>query len=109
MSAAVAAILEGMPEPRDLRMHQHDGRCVITAGSRVLFDYAAGDVVMRLFASAMLAADPVASGVYYVDDHFVPYTGRSRPRRAGTTSGAGPGGAARTPMSPRTTGGRCAS
>ena len=23
----------------------------------------------------MLAADPVASGVYYVDDHFVPYTG----------------------------------
>ena len=23
----------------------------------------------------MLAADPVTSGVYYVDDHFVPYTG----------------------------------
>ena len=31
--------------------------------------------LQRLFASAMLAADPVASGVYYVDDHFVPYTG----------------------------------
>ena len=28
--------------------------------------------VQRLFASAMLAADPVLSGVYYVDDHFVP-------------------------------------
>jgi hypothetical protein len=27
------------------------------------------------FASAMLAADPVLSGVYYVDDHFVPYAG----------------------------------
>ena len=27
------------------------------------------------FASAMLAADPVTSGVYYVDDHFVPCTG----------------------------------
>ena len=27
------------------------------------------------FASAMLAAAPVTSGVYYVDDHFVPYTG----------------------------------
>ena len=27
------------------------------------------------FAPAMLAADPVTSGVYYVDDHFVPYTG----------------------------------
>ena len=31
--------------------------------------------LQQLFASAMLAADPVASGVYYVDDHFVPYTG----------------------------------
>ena len=54
MSAAVAAILEGMPEPRDLRMHEHDGRCVITAGSVVLFDYAAGDVVMRNIALAVL-------------------------------------------------------
>jgi transposase len=54
MSAAVAAILEGMPEPRDLRMHQHDGRCVITAGRVVLFEYAAGDVVMRNIALAAL-------------------------------------------------------
>jgi hypothetical protein len=52
--AAVAAILEGMPEPRDLRMHEHDGRCVITAGTVVLFDYAAGDVVMRNIALAVL-------------------------------------------------------
>ena len=54
MPAAVAAILEGMPEPSDLRMHEHDGRCVITAGSTVLFDYAAGDVVMRNIALAAL-------------------------------------------------------
>jgi hypothetical protein len=54
MSAAVAAILEGMPEPRDLRMREHDGRCVITAGSVVLFDYAAGDIVMRNIALAVL-------------------------------------------------------
>jgi len=54
MSAAVAAILEGMPEPRDLRMHEHDGRCVITAGAVVLFDYAAGDIVMRNIALAAL-------------------------------------------------------
>ena len=54
MSAAVAAILEGMPEARDLRMHEHDGRCVITAGTVVLFDYAAGDVVMRNIALAAL-------------------------------------------------------
>src|ERR1039457_1693552 len=54
MSAAVAAILEGMPDPRDLRMHEHDGRCVITAGRVVLFEYAAGDVVMRNIALAAL-------------------------------------------------------
>ena len=54
MSAAVAAILEGMPEPRDLRMREHAGRCVITAGTVVLFDYAAGDVVMRNIALATL-------------------------------------------------------
>jgi hypothetical protein len=35
-------------------MHQHDGRCVITAGAVVLFDYAAGDVVMRNVALAVL-------------------------------------------------------
>ena len=54
MSAAVAAILEGMPEPRDLRMHEADGRCVITAGSVVLFDYDAGDIAMRNMALAAL-------------------------------------------------------
>jgi hypothetical protein len=31
--------------------------------------------LQSMFASAMLAAEPVTSGVYYVDDHFVPYTG----------------------------------
>ena len=31
--------------------------------------------LQALFARAMLAADPVTSGVYYVDDHFVPYAG----------------------------------
>ncbi len=54
MSAAVAAILEGMPEPRDLRMHRAGGRCVITAGSVVLFDYEAGDTAMRNMALAAL-------------------------------------------------------
>ena len=31
--------------------------------------------LQSMFASAMLAADPVTCGVYYVDDHFAPYTG----------------------------------
>ncbi len=31
--------------------------------------------LQAMFARAMLEADPVTSGVYYVDDHFVPYAG----------------------------------
>ena len=31
--------------------------------------------VQQMFAAAMMAADLVVSGMYYVDDHFVPYTG----------------------------------
>ncbi len=31
--------------------------------------------LQAMFAQAMLEADPVTSGVYYVDDHFIPYTG----------------------------------
>src|ERR1035441_6388065 len=31
--------------------------------------------LQQMLAAAMLAADPVTSGVYYIDDHFVPYTG----------------------------------
>ena len=54
MSAAVAAILEGMPEPGDLRMHQVDGRCVITAGSVVLFDFDEADIGMRNLALVSL-------------------------------------------------------
>ena len=43
------------------------------------------------FAAAMLAAAPVLSGVYYVDDHFVPYTG-AKPVAQGLEQQAGPGG-----------------
>jgi hypothetical protein len=31
--------------------------------------------LQAMFATAMLAAAPVTSGVYYIDDHFVPYAG----------------------------------
>jgi hypothetical protein len=54
MSAAVAAILVGMPEPSDLRLHQADGRVLISAGRVVLFDYAAGDAMMRDIAITVL-------------------------------------------------------
>src|ERR1017187_9477507 len=54
MSAVVAAILGGMPEPSDLRLHTVNGRCVITAGPVVLFDYDGADTVMRNFAISAL-------------------------------------------------------
>jgi hypothetical protein len=54
MSAAVAAILEGMPEPGDLRMHHVSGRCVITCGAVTLFDYDAADIGMRNLALVTL-------------------------------------------------------
>src|SRR5271154_4936406 len=43
-----------MPEPRDLRIHQAAGRCVITAGSAVLAEYGAGDILMRNMALVTL-------------------------------------------------------
>jgi hypothetical protein len=52
MSVAVSVIPEGMPGPRELRMREHDGRCVITAGPVVLLEYAAGDVVTGNIAPA---------------------------------------------------------
>jgi hypothetical protein len=54
MSAAVAAILGDMPDPSDLRLHKVNGRCVITAGPVVLFDYDGADVVMRNLAISAL-------------------------------------------------------
>src|SRR5258708_40000173 len=54
MRAAVAAMLEGMPEPRDLRLHRPGGRCVIGVGGTVLFDYDAADTLMRNMAISAL-------------------------------------------------------
>jgi hypothetical protein len=54
MRAAVAAMLEGMPEPRDLRLDRLGGRCVIAVGGAVLFDYDAADTLMRNMAISAL-------------------------------------------------------
>ena len=65
--------------------------------------------VQRLFASAMLAADPVLSGVYYVDDHFVPYA-RAKPVAKGWNNKRGKAEKGLpTPTSPPMTAARCAS
>jgi Transposase DDE domain len=54
MSPAAAAILEGMPDPRDLRRAEYDGSTWIFAGSTVLFCYPGGDAPMRNVAVAVL-------------------------------------------------------
>lgn len=43
-----------MSEPSGLRLHRTGGRCVITVGSVVLFDYDEADVVMRKLAISVL-------------------------------------------------------
>jgi hypothetical protein len=54
MSAAAAAILDGMPDARDLHLLDSGGQTVIFAGSRQLFRYPAGDTAMRNIAVAAL-------------------------------------------------------
>ena len=54
MTPAAAAILEGMPDPRDLRRAEHDGMMFICAGSALLACYPSGDAGMRNVAVAVL-------------------------------------------------------
>jgi hypothetical protein len=67
LAAAEAGPLAGLAALPDLR--------TIRPRLAAIADGTDPVAVQRLFASAMLAADPVLSGVYYVDDHFVPYAG----------------------------------
>ena len=54
MTPAAAAILEGMPDPRDLHRAEHDGVTFICAGSALLACYPSGDAGMRNVAVAVL-------------------------------------------------------
>ena len=47
MSAAVALMLEGMPSPWDLHLHQAAGRVVVLVGSTVVAEYGGSDLAMR--------------------------------------------------------------
>jgi hypothetical protein len=67
LAAAEAGPLAGLSRLPDLR--------TLRPGLAAIADRADPLRLQRMFASAMLAAGPVTSGVYYVDDHFVPYTG----------------------------------
>ena len=67
LAAAEAGPLAGLPRLPGLR--------TLRPALATIADRADPLQMQRMFATAMLAADPVVSGVYYVDDHFVPYTG----------------------------------
>jgi len=53
MTPAAAAILEGVPDPRDLRCAD-DGVTYVSAGSALLCCYLSGDAGMRNLAVAVL-------------------------------------------------------
>jgi hypothetical protein len=67
LTAACAGPLAGLAVLPDLR--------TLRPRLAAIADRADPLALQAMFASAMLAADPVTSGVYYVDDHFVPYAG----------------------------------
>ena len=67
LTAAAAGPLAGLAALPDLR--------TLRPKLAAIADRTDPVALQRLFASALLAADPVVSGVYYVDDHFVPYAG----------------------------------
>ena len=50
MRAAMRAMLENMPDPSDLHVERHEGRCWVMVGPAVLAEYAEADTVMRNFA-----------------------------------------------------------
>src|SRR5450755_1863984 len=54
MSGAAAAILDGMPDARDLHRLDSGGQTSVFAGSRQLFRYAEGDKAMRNVAVSVL-------------------------------------------------------
>ena len=67
LAAAEAGPLAGLSRLPGLR--------TLRPGLAAIADRADPLDLQRMFAAAMLDADPVTLGVYYVDDHFVPYTG----------------------------------
>ena len=54
VGVAAQAVLEGMPDPRDLRLVEVDGQVLLTVGSRVIAGWAAGDAPMRNLAAVTL-------------------------------------------------------
>src|SRR5260370_149462 len=104
MTPAAAAILEGMPDPRDLRRVSADGQTLIFAGSRLLFRYRDDDTGARNVAVAVLrqlgyGGPAVGAGMGPTGDYLAtlhPPAPRGGTRGGGPPPGppraAGPGG-----------------
>src|SRR5260370_22434006 len=100
MNPAAAAILEGMPDPRDLRRDEHDGMTFICAGSALLACYPFGDAGMRNVAVAVLrqlgfGGRTVAAGVGLAANY------RPTPHNPAPRGGAPPLGGPRGGPRPR--------
>src|SRR5258707_12471261 len=95
MSPAAAAILEGMPDPRDLRRGEHDGMTFICAGSALLACYPSGDAGMRNVAVAVLrqlgfGGRAVAAGMGLTENYAATLHNRAlREGTAGLVGGRG--------------------
>jgi hypothetical protein len=100
----VAAILEDMPGPADLRLHKAGGRCVIAAGSRVLFRLRRGryrDAEYRAAVAAAAGLPGPAGAVLRLTGNYIAtlhnaalrsgpaaLTGQPQPGRPGKLTGA---------------------
>src|SRR5487761_1876739 len=103
MTPAAAAILEGMPEPRDLHRVTTGGTTWILAGPLALFSYAEADAGMRNVAVVTLRqlgyGGQAVAGLMGLSENYVA-TLRNRALRQGTAGvvrqpGARPGLAGR--------------
>ena len=90
-------------------MHEHGGRCVIMAGSTVLYDYAANDVVMRNMALCGLRQlgfrGRAVAAVLGLSEAYVA-TLHNAAKRDGSAALVSRTGAARRGRSPRGSGSR---
>jgi hypothetical protein len=98
MSAAAAAILEGMPCPRDLHRLNAGGETVIFAGSVELSRFSEDDAAMRHVAAVTLrqlgfSGKDVAAVLALTPSYVA--TLRQRALREGTAALVPPGGTAR--------------
>jgi hypothetical protein len=83
VSVAVAQVLQGVPDPSQLRLAEKDGHTVITLGSRALFSFCADDLGMRNVALVTLtdlgfAGKDVAAVMGLTPQHVSVVRGRVR-------------------------------